>query len=199
MNKMGEPARKNDRVYTYGDYKTWPEDERWELIDGTAWNMSPAPNRYHQKLVSQLMRPILNHLEANHCEVYTAPFDVLLPDHPGQEEDEVNTVVQPDISVICDKRKLTEKGCTGAPDWIIEILSAYTSHKDMSIKYELYQRHGVREYWIVDPGNRYVHVYLLDEDGRYPDYPQVYLRDAVIECLVLEGLSIELARVFAEE
>ena len=196
---MSEPALKNDRTYTYGDYKTWPDDERWELIDGTAWNMSPAPNRYHQEIVSQFMRPILNHLEESPCKVYTAPFDVLLPDSADEEEDDIATVVQPDISVICDKNKLTDKGCTGAPDWIIEILSPYTSHKDMSIKYELYRRHGVREYWIADPGNRYVHVYLLDAEGNYPDFPAVYLRDAVIKCTVVEGLSIDLQRVFSEE
>jgi Uma2 family endonuclease len=199
MKKMGEPALKNDRVYTYGDYKTWPEDERWELIDGTAWNMSPAPNRYHQGVLTGLILQIATFLEGHHCDVYPAPFDVLLPDHAGQEEDDVSTVVQPDISIICDKRKLTEKGCTGTPEWIVEVLSPYTSRKDMSIKYELYQRHGVREYWIVDPGNKYVHVYLLDENGGYPEYPQVYLRDTVIDCTVLEGLSIDLARVFAGE
>lgn len=111
---------KNDRVYTYGDYKTWPEDERWELIDGTAWNMSPAPNRFHQKYSLKFAQQIINFLEGRPCEVYAAPFDVLLPDRDDQEEDDVVTVVQPDISVICDKKKLTFKGCTGAPDRIIE-------------------------------------------------------------------------------
>ena len=122
----------------------------------------------------------------------------MLPDFPGQSDEEITTVVQPDISVICDRIKLTYAGCTGAPDWIIEILSPFTSRKDMSIKYELYQRHGVKEYWIVDPGNKYVHVYLLDERGSYPEDPKIYLRDAVIECTVLEGLQIDLKRVFAE-
>ncbi|RKX77972.1 MAG: Uma2 family endonuclease [Spirochaetes bacterium] len=196
---MGEPALKKDRIYTYGDYKTWPEDERWELIDGVAWNMSPAPGRFHQEYLMGFIAQILPFLEGNPCKVYTAPFDVLLPDHLELEDDEVTTVVQPDISVICDKSKLTEKGCTGAPDWIIEILSPFTSRKDMSIKYELYQRHGVREYWIVDPGNKYVHVYLLDERGSYPEDPKIYLRDAVIECTVLEGLQIDLKRVFTGE
>lgn len=195
---MGEPALKNDRIYTYGDYKTWPEDERWELIDGTAWNMSPAPNRFHQKYSAKLMQQILNFLEGHHCDVYSAPFDVLLPDREDQKEDDIVTVVQPDISVICDKTKLTFKGCTGAPDWIIEILSPFTSRKDMSIKFELYRRHGVREYWVVDPGNRYVHVYVLDDNGNYPEDPKVYLHDAAVPCTVIEGLSIDLTRVFAE-
>jgi Uma2 family endonuclease len=198
MEKMGEPAVKRDRVYTYGDYKNWPDDERWELIDGTAWNMSPAPNRYHQGYLVELVRQIANYLEGRPCKMYAAPFDVLLPDRAEQEEDDVVTVVQPDISVICDPGKLTDKGCTGAPDWIIEILSPYTSKKDMTVKFELYRRHRVREYWIVDPGNRYVHVYLLNEDGRYPEDPGVYLADALVPCTVLEGLSIDLPRVFAE-
>lgn len=195
---MGEPALKNDRIYTYGDYKTWPEDERWELIDGTAWNMSPAPNRFHQKYSIKLTQQIMNFLEDHPCEVYAAPFDVLLPDREDQEEDDIVTVVQPDISVICDKNKLTFKGCTGAPDWIIEILSPFTSRKDLSIKFELYRRHGVREYWVVDPGNRYVHVYVLDYNGNYPEDPTVYLHDAAVPCTVIEGLSIDLTRVFAE-
>ncbi len=195
---MGEPAVGRDRTYTYGDYKNWPDDERWELIDGTAWNMSPAPNRFHQGYLIGFIVQIGVYLEGHPCRMYAAPFDVLLPDRADQEEDDVATVVQPDISVICDIEKLTDKGCTGAPDWIIEILSPYTSKKDMTVKFELYRRHGVREYWIVDPGNRYVHVYILDDNGRYPEDPEVYLKDAVVPCTVLEGLSLDLSRVFAE-
>ena len=199
MAKMGDPINRDDRVYTFGDYKSWPGDERWELIDGIAWNMSPAPSRNHQEAVSQFLRPILNHVEGSACKVYTAPFDVLLPDSPEQRDEDIPTVVQPDISVICNRSKLTPMGCTGPPDWIIEILSPYTSRKDMSLKYELYQRHGVREYWVVDPGNRYVHVYLLDRTGRYPADPEVFLRERVVPCTVLEGLVIDLSRIFAEE
>lgn len=110
----------------------------------------------------------MNFLEDHPCEVYASPFDVLLPDREDQEEDDIVTVVQPDISVICDKNKLTFKGCTGAPDWII------------------------------DPGNRYVHVYVLDYNGNYPEDPKVYLHDAAVPCTVIEGLSIDLTRVFAE-
>lgn len=120
---MGIPLRKTDKCYTYGEYKHWPEDERWELIEGVAWNMSPAPSRKHQKLSILLSTRISNYLEGKDCEIYYAPFDVLLPDLVEQKEDDVTTVVQPDISVICEKNKLTDKGCTGAPDWIIKILS----------------------------------------------------------------------------
>ena len=120
---MGEPLRKADRRYTYGDYRQWPNDERWEIIDGVAWNMSPAPNRNHQSILTQLLKEIAVYLEDKECKVYPAPFDVLLPEEGEDDERSVSTVVQPDISVICDRSKLTYKGCTGSPDWIVEILS----------------------------------------------------------------------------
>ncbi len=133
------------------------------------------------------------------CELYVAPFDVFFPEQPSQAEDDIDTVVQPDISVICDKKKLTPKGCTGAPEWIIEILSPYTAKKDMTEKLVLYERHRVPEYWIVDPGNRYVHVYLLSEDCTYPEMPAVYLWEDAVPCRVLERLPIDLKRVFRAE
>ena len=190
------PLRKADRHYTYGDYKKWPDEERWELIDGVAWDMSPAPNRQHQGISGELFKQIINFLEDKPCEIYAAPFDVLLPELDETEEDNVSNVVQPDISVICDPEKLTDKGCTGAPDWIIEIESPFTAKRDMYHKFRLYERHGVREYWIVDPGNRYIHVYVLDEKGKYPEEPEVYLGGDSISCTVLEGLVIELDRLF---
>ena len=143
MNKVGEPARRTDHRYTYGEYRTWAEDERWELIDGVAWDMSTAPFRRHQRVSIEIVTRLSVYLREKPCEVYAAPFDVLLPDYPGQREDEIPTVVQPDISVICDKAKLTERGCTGAPDLIVEIVSPSTSHKDGEIKRKLYERHGV--------------------------------------------------------
>jgi len=195
---MGLPLRKADKKYTYGDYRTWPEDERWELINGVAWDMSPAPDRRHQGISGQLFKQIIIYLENKTCEIYAAPFDVLLPEFGETEEDDVSSVVQPDILVVCETEKLTDKGCTGAPDWIIEIQSPFTSKKDMDHKFHLYEHHGVREYWIVDPGNRYVHVYALDDKGRYGEEPQVYLEDATISCTVIEGLAIDLNPVFRE-
>ncbi len=195
---MGLPALKNERGYTYGDYCTWPDGERWELIDGIAYDMGPAPNRSHQGILTGFFTQIGPFLAGKPCKVYVAPFDVLLPDHDGQEETAVPTVVQPDISVICDEKKLTDKGCTGAPDLIVEILSPHTSKKDFNEKLSLYERHGVREYWIVDPGNRYVLVHLLGEDGKYPGKPALFLENAGLPCSVLEGLVVNLPKVFAE-
>ena len=196
---MGIPLRKTDKCYTYGDYKHWPEDERWEIIEGVAWNMSPAPSRRHQRFSILLSTRIANYLVDKDCEVYYAPFDVLLPALDEQDENDVTTVVQPDISVICDTNKLTDKGCTGAPDWVIEILSPYTSRKDQVIKQSLYQRHGVKEYWIADPGNSFVHVYTLDEEGNYSEEPEIFLKEDSISCLVLKGLMIDLKKIFSAD
>ncbi|MEE8440560.1 MAG: Uma2 family endonuclease [Spirochaetia bacterium] len=193
---MADPAIKQDRVYTYGDYRTWPDDERWELIEGTAWNMSPAPMRSHQAISGELFLKIRSHVGNEGCKVYAAPFDVLLPAIGEIEEDDVTSVVQPDISVICDPEKLTDKGCTGAPDLVVEILSPSTSKKDFNNKMALYEKHGVREYWIVDPGNKFVHVYLLNDNKEYPETPEIYLGNAVVPCAVLEDLKIDLSRVF---
>ena len=193
---MGLPARKLDRIYTYADYKTWPDDERWELIEGVAWNMSPAPNLGHQSISAVLLSAIHTWLRGKECVVFAAPFDVVLPDEPGQHEDQATTVVQPDLAIICDRAKLRPWGCLGAPAWAIEILSPYTSKKDLSDKLALYEKHRVAEYWIVDPGNRYIHVYRLGADGRYGD-PLVLIGDATAESGVCPGLALPLNEIFA--
>ena len=196
---MGLPSVKKDRVYTYGDYRNWPDDERWELIDGTAWNMSPGPNRRHQGITVYLEQKIGRYLEGKECMMYHAPFDVLLPAFGESKEDEVTTVVQPDISVICDRNKLTDKGCTGAPDWIIEIISPYTSRKDIAVKFDLYERHGVREYWIVEPAGNYIHIFVLGADGKYPENPEIRFPGDSARSTVLDGLVIDTSEVFRAE
>ncbi|HUX13258.1 MAG TPA: Uma2 family endonuclease [Spirochaetia bacterium] len=200
---MGEPARKTDRRYTYGESCTWNDEERWELIDGVAWNMSPAPRERHQRYLIELGRQIANFLVDRECRVYPAPFDVVLPDYPEQSAEDSPTVVQPDICVICDRSKITEAGCTGAPDLVVEILSPSTSRKDAEIKRKLYERHGVREYWIVDPGNLFIHVYLLEKNGAYPQEPALYVvgtrpEQPLLESAVLEGFVLDLNLLFAE-
>ena len=195
---MGLPLRKSDRRYTYGDYRTWPDDERWELIEGEAWNMSTAPSTSHQGLVALLTSSILQLLKRQRgCRVFPAPFDVLLPATPGQDEDDVDTVVQPDVTVICDRGKITPRGCRGAPDWAIEILSPYTAAKDMRVKRDLYERHGVREYWIVDIGNRCVHVYRRGDDNRYGE-AETFVGGAVLRSTVCAGFELGLAELFED-
>jgi Uma2 family endonuclease len=208
MRKMGLPEIKNDRHFTYGDYRLWPEDERWELIDGVAWNMCAAPNRAHQAVSGELYRQIANWLKGKPCRVYDAPFDVLLPAWAGQLDDEVDTVVQPDIVVYCDRSKLTDAGATGAPDWAVEIISPWTSRKDLNEKYRLYERVGVREYWVLDPAAKSLQVYRLGEHGaeattpaspKHFGTPQIFVGGGTAASAVLEGFRINLVELFAED
>jgi len=153
------------RRFTYADYRNWPDDERCELIDGEAYAMAPAPTISHQTLAGQLFRQVDEALDGAPCRTLIAPVDVLLP--ASDEADErCTTVVQPDILVVCDPAKLTERNVRGAPDWIIEVLSPATARHDHLTKRALYERAGVREYWLVHPVDRIVTVYTL-KDGQY--------------------------------
>ncbi len=138
-----------NKKYTYADYLTWLDDKRCELINGFVHLMTPVPKRKHQKISFLLGNKFYNHINKNNCEVYTAPFDVRLPRRNEITDKQIHTVVQPDISVICDLAKLDDRGCIGAPDLIVEILSPATAKKDMNDKFFLYQEAGVKEYWIV--------------------------------------------------
>jgi Uma2 family endonuclease len=151
--------------FTYRDYKAWPEGERWELIHGKAYAMSPAPRRFHQVLLGGLHAQLHSFFSGKPCRPHIAPVDVFLPD--GDETlDEIKEVVQPDTFVVCDKSKLIEEGVLGAPDFIIEILSPSTAMKDQTQKRMLYEAKGVREYWIVNPDTFEVFIYVL-KDGSY--------------------------------
>jgi len=159
------PPKTSDRRFTYADYRNWPDDERWELIDGEAYAMSPVPTISHQTLAGQLFRQIDEALDGAPCRALISPVDVLLP-APDEADDRSTTVVQPDILVVCDPAKLTERNVRGAPDWIIEVLSPATARHDHITKRALYERAGVREYWLVHPVDRIVTVYTLN-DGQY--------------------------------
>jgi Uma2 family endonuclease len=199
MERMGNPALAPDERFTYRHYRTWPDSERWELIEGHAWAMSPAPTRYHQGLVGKLHASLDRYLSGKPCHAYLAPFDVLLP--AGDEaDDEVDTVVQPDIVVYCDTSRLTKAGARGAPDLAVEILSPSTSKKDQREKFDLYQRHGVREYWVVDPMGSWLCVYRLSSEGAFDEGE---LREPLreygpIASKVLEGFVIEPKELFAD-
>ena len=150
--------------FSYRDYAQWPEDERWELIDGVAWNMGPAPTREHQRVSVELVLQIGNYLHDKPCAIYAAPFDVRLPTS-DEADDPIDTVVQPDIAVICDEHKLDSRGCVGAPDWIIEIISPGSAARDQIDKRKLYETHGVREYWIVHPHDHVVTIYRAKDNA----------------------------------
>lgn len=189
---MGPLAEKREESYTYSDYLKWNDDERWELIDGVAYNMTPAPNRRHQQISGELFRQFANFLIDKSCEVYDAPFDVRLPD---EDEDDVTTVVQPDLAVICDSRKLDDAGCLGAPDLIVEVLSPATSRRDRKEKFFCYEHAGVKEYWLVDPLANTVTVFKLGDDKRY-GRPDVYGVEETVAVGIFSDLEIELAPVF---
>ena len=169
-----------EHTYTSEDYWNLPEGQRAELIDGKLYAMAP-PNRIHQKLVSRLTQTIGSFIDSNKgaCEVYPAPFAVNL-----NADD--STWVEPDISVICNKNKLSDRGCDGAPDWIIEIISPSTQSLDYLKKLWLYQKAGVREYWIVNPITHVVNVFDFEHDEKNIQYSF----DNTIPVCIYEDLSI---------
>ena len=180
--------------YTFADALTWGEDERIEIIDGKAFMMAP-PLRVHQSILSALFLQIGSYLQGKSCKVYPAPFAVRLFEENGDRPENVDTMVEPDITVVCDHDKLDKYGCKGAPDMVIEILSPSTRRHDLAVKYRLYQRAGVREYWIVDPDGKTVQVFRL-EDGLY-NAPDIFTEGAVPVGL-WEDFSIDLSQVFTE-
>lgn len=182
-----EPNNNTVRRFRYADYLTWPEDERWELIDGIAYAITPGPDLAHQDVSSELLRQIANFLHGGPCKVLAAPFDVRLPE-TNQEDADIINVVQPDLSIICDTAKLDKAGCRGAPDWIIEILSPSTAAKDQDIKRTLYERHGVREYWLVHPTDLTVMIYRLAH-GAYTK-PQAHDMQGRTPVSAIPGLEI---------
>lgn len=192
------PCAATKETFTYGDYEKWPEDQRWELIDGVPYDMSPAPSRKHQEILGELYLQFANYLKNKPCKVYLAPFDVRLPQ--GDEPVEmVRTVVQPDLTVVCDHSKLDDRGCLGVPDLVIEILSPYTAAKDLKIKLALYERVGVKEYWLIQPLDRTIMVFILQEDGKYAK-PAVYDRHDTVGVGIFQGdLKVDAAGIFGEE
>lgn len=193
---------------TFADVLTWRENERGEIINGNIFMMAP-PSRRHQKILAELLRQLGNYLEGKPCEVYPAPFAVRLFEGKEDSPEDVDTMVEPDISVVCDKSKLDKYGCKGAPDMVIEILSPSTRRYDRFVKLNLYQRAGVREYWIVNPEEKTVQVFMPDAGGSLRLIEE-YEGDSVnnmdnidnmnnmARVSVLEGCLINLDRVFME-
>ena len=182
--------------FTFADYLTWDEDERIEIIDGKFFLMAPPSSR-HQEIAAELTRQFGNYLEGKTCKVYPAPFGVRLFERDGDTPEDIDTMVEPDLSVVCDRSKIDRHGCKGAPDLVIEILSPSTQRHDRLVKLNLYQRAGVREYWIVDPDTQTVQVMLQDGNGALQIH-EVYTREGVAKVNVLEGCFIELSKVFSE-
>jgi Uma2 family endonuclease len=185
MDTPKEPsALKQGERFTLDQWRSWPENERWELIDGIAYAMSPAPRIPHQNHAGDLFRKLGNFLEGKPCKPFIAPADVFLPDNA---EDGTDTVVQPDVLVVCDEGKVQDDGIHGAPDFVAEVLSESTAYKDWNIKKALYERTGVREYWLVSPETGSVFRYVL-EDGRYGPVTEI-LRGGAVESIAFPGFS----------
>ncbi|WP_448530186.1 Uma2 family endonuclease [Raineya sp.] len=191
-------------IYTYADYLNWRLEQAVELIKGKIFPMSPAPSMKHQRISMFLSANIFNYLkgisENSSCQVFSAPFDVRLLDKRKSKKasKEVYTVVQPDISVICDKKKLDERGCLGSPDLIVEILSLGNSKKEMKIKYQLYEEAGVKEYWVVYPYEESVLQFVLDEKTDKFHLKATFAEDEILVSHIFPDLQIDLAKVFED-
>lgn len=193
---MAAPAKEAER-YTYADYLTWDDDVRRELIDGEIFVMSPAPRRIHQSLLLAMASQVQTKFEESDgpCEVYMAPFDVRLSDEADADDGET-TVVQPDLVVFCDDAKLDDKGARGAPEWVVEVLSPSTASHDQIRKRDLYERHGVAEYWLVHPQDRVAWIYRLNSDGEY-DSADIVECTASSSVRAVPGLGIDWDRAFS--
>ncbi len=185
-----------NKQYTYADYLTWEFSDRVELLWGYIRRMA-APNERHQQLVGDLYGNIWTYLRGRSCRVYQAPFDVRLPRKHKITNEDIITVIQPDVCVICDTAKIDKAGCLGAPDWVIEVLSKGNSKKEMREKFAAYEEAGVREYWIVQPAYSNILVYLL-ESGKFQAAPTLFSTDQDVTPHCFPDLKIDLNEVFAE-
>lgn len=183
-------------LYSYADYLTWPIDEVVELIKGIRFKKAAAaPKRIHQRVSVKLVSKLYHFLEGQKCQVYDAPFDVRFP--KGSKEDhKIHDVVQPDICVICDPDKLDDRGCIGAPDLIVEILSPGNNKMELKYKYELYESFGVREYWIINPESQNLIIYKLTDCKYVPS--RLLTSGDVVESTVIEGFTLDLEEFFKD-
>ena len=187
-----------NQEYTFADYLTWKFSERVELIKGKLFKMSPAPNLYHQQVSGAIFNQLYNFFANQKCQVFSAPFDVRFPKNKTEVADiAINDVVQPDICVICDVSKLDTRGCLGAPDLIVEILSLRTNKKDLNDKKNLYEKNQVQEYWVVHPTDGTLLQYSLEAD-QY-QFKGVYTTGDTVISTAIEGLNLTLIKIFPEE
>lgn len=182
--------------YTYADYLTWNFKERLELFRGKIFKMSPAPNRNHQTISARIHLIFANAFKNNFCNVYYAPFDVRLV-KTKTKDDKVITVVQPDLCIICDENKLDDRGCNGAPDLVVEILSPGNTQKEMGIKFDLYEENEVKEYWLVDPSEKTVLIYTL-QNKKYVGLKPFIIED-VLKSPLFPTLKFKVKDIFSSK
>ena len=183
-----------EKRYSYADLLSWDDSTRYELYDGQPVALA-SPSEAHQSILGELYLQLGNYLKGKRCKAYLSPFDVRIFEEDGDSPESVDTVLQPDLMVVCDQSKVDQRGVHGAPDLVIEILSPGTARYDKLLKFNLYQRSGVREYWIVDPAARMASVYTLKDDGYHA---AAYGADASVCVGVLEDCIIDLSTVFPE-
>jgi Uma2 family endonuclease len=183
-------------TYTYADYLSWKFDQALELLRGRIRLMS-APSRLHQQLSWRMSGLLFNHFKGHRCEAYAAPFDVRLYDRKKsiKADRDIYTVVQPDLCVVCDLEKLDDRGCLGAPDLVVEILSPGNSAKEMRDKKALYEEAGVREYWIVDPERETITRFNLTDDGPY-ERPLIFVNGDLMPSEIFPDFEVPLSEVF---
>ncbi len=184
------------RTYSYAHYLNWLFEERVELIKGKIFKMSPAPSRFHQEVFGTIFMALGNFLKNKPCKVYGAPFDVRFPKESKADKD-VFTVLQPDICVVCDLTKLDARGCIGAPDLVVEVLSPGNNKKELLHKYKIYQEFGVKEYWVVSQSDQTILIYTLDDIGRFQP-SKLFTLSEQITSSVLPGFVLNLDDVFEE-
>jgi Uma2 family endonuclease len=186
-------------TYTYADYLNWKFSEMVELIKGKMMRMS-APNLHHQRISRRITSVLDRYFENKACEYFVAPFDVRLKDSKktAKANKDILTTIQPDLCIICDSKKLHEKGCLGSPDLIIEILSRGNSKKEMRIKYDLYEENEVREYWIVAPEHETMFQFVLDETTKKYQGAKIYVSDETFSSSVFPDMEIDLTKIFTQ-
>jgi len=182
-----------DAYYTYSDYLTWQFDEMVELIKGKLFKMSPAPRLHHQTVSSNLVDIISIYLSDKPCKWFHAPFDVRFPSKDGPE---IDSVVQPDICIVCDLQKLDKQGCNGSPDLVVEILSPSNTTKEMSQKFDLYESECVKEYWLVHPEEKWLMIYSLNDKNQYTGSKHYTPEDGTINAVIFPDLALDLNKVF---
>lgn len=193
---MDTPNLSLTQQYSYADYLTWFDEKRRELINGFIKMMTPAPALLHQEVSGSLFGHLWPHFKNKPCKIFSAPFDVRLPKNKSEKENhKIFTVVQPDITVVCDLSKLDEKGCLGAPDLIVEIISPYSAKRDLHDKFEIYEQSGVKEYWVVYPSDKAITIFSLNENGKY-DEGTTFKSDLKIKSNLFPDLEIVLKEIF---
>ena len=190
-----------NRQYTYADYRTWTDDKARELLNGFIRVISPAPPANHEMIAKKIHTAMINFIDQNggNCQVFCTPFDVRFPKSPDKTADnQIYTVVQPDICVVCDSSLIDKRGCLGAPDMVVEILSLSSLRYDLKEKFNIYEAGVVKEYWVVSPKEEGINVFILQEDtGEYDD-GTVYEGPAQVPVQTLPGLSINTEALFKD-